>query len=95
MTFNINLSQTATEQLTEAFQYYDERGKGDDFLDEVYRIFDLISENPNLFPIDFDIFRRATVQKFPYLVIYFTDLNDVIVTSVFNTKQNPDKRFPY
>ena len=94
MTFNINLSSVASDQLTEAFLYYDELGKGSEFLNQIYQVFDLISENPKLFPIDFDIYRRATVQKFPYLIIYFTDVNDIIVTSVFNTNQNPKNRFP-
>jgi len=94
MAFNITLSNTASEQLTEAFLWYEKRGKGNSLLKEVYQLLDTISENPKLFPIDFGEYRRAKVPKYPYIIIYFTATNNVVVTSVFHTKQNPDKRFP-
>lgn len=93
MAFNVNLTQEASDQLNEAIAYYQERGRGAVFLKKVNNIFDLISTNPKLFPIEFQNYRKATIQKFPYIVIYFTDANDVIVTSVFNTHQNPENRF--
>jgi plasmid stabilization system protein ParE len=93
MVFNVNLTQEASDQLNEAIAYYQKRGKGAAFLNQVNDIFDLISQNPELFPIEFKNYRKATVQKFPYLVIYFTDVKNVIVTSVFNTYQNPKNKF--
>lgn len=94
MAFNVIISDNADQQITEAFLWYEERGKGSEFMDELYKILNLIERNPMLFPIDFDEYRKATVKRFPYLVIYFTANNDVVVTSVFHTSRNPRNKIP-
>jgi len=95
--FSIELLETATADLQDAYDWYEEQsvGLGDRFIKEVDNHLDLISENPYLFAIQFSgKYRFALLDHFPFRIVYSFDENQkiVFVTAVFHTSRDP-KRF--
>jgi len=90
----INLLARAEIEMDESAFYYDSQsiGLGSNFLSEVEHICGLISRNPKRFPKNFDGFREAPMRRFPFLIIYKIDKNDLYVTSVFHTRRNPSNK---
>jgi hypothetical protein len=65
------------------------------FLDEVEHEFGRIVEDPFLFPKADEtntIYRRAVLKKFPFIIIFSSTKNAIIIHSVFHTRLNPNKK---
>ena len=96
MAYKIILEDRAIEEIDDVFNWYENQkiGLGTDFMVEVYDYLDLISQSPKLFPIDFKQYRRAVLKRFSkYVLIYSIEEQEIFVLSVFNTLQNPDKKY--
>ncbi len=64
-------------------------GLGLDFLTKVRSVLTTIAANPALHaPVYADI-RRARVPRYPYVVLYREEPDEVILISVFHTSRNP------
>lgn len=89
--FTLAFHILAREEVSDAYQNYESRrsGLGDSFLESLDEIFDLIIENPNLFPIDFEEVRKAPIRKFPFTVYYEVVEEEVFVYSVFHQSREP------
>ncbi|HVS90542.1 MAG TPA: type II toxin-antitoxin system RelE/ParE family toxin [Mucilaginibacter sp.] len=95
--FLIETYQTATADLQEAFDWYEEQsqGLGERFIREVDTYLDLIGKNPFQFAIQFSgKYRFALLDRFPFRIVYRIDedKNRVYIVSVFHTSRDP-KRF--
>ena len=65
---------------------------GEEFLQEVFKTFQYIEQNPFLYAIRFSgKFRFAKVNRFPFLVVYELFENEIVVNSVFHTHLNPNR----
>lgn len=84
MTLPITLRVEAEADFDAAFAWYQSQrvGLGVDFAERVQETLDLIAERPELYPRVFRNLRRATVQRFPYLVIYEIEPERVVVVAV-------------
>lgn len=94
--FSINFLQTATADLQESFDWYEEQsvGLGDRFVNEVDHHLDLISENPFQFAVQFsEKYRFALLKHFPFRIVYRIDEDRecVYVSAVFHTSRNPQR----
>lgn len=81
----------AQADIAAATQWYEEHqtGLGWEFLDAVQSTYDLIQEQPNMFPeVDAEI-RRAIVQRFPYGVFYVVHSRHIAVIGVFHLRRSP------
>jgi len=58
----------------------------------VFQLLNLIKNNPSLFPIKFAHIHEAVVARFPFVINYEVFGKQIIVSAVFHTKQNPDKK---
>lgn len=69
----------AEADMLEAFNWYEDRraGLGDEFLEELNRAFDRITETPEAFPKTYRELRRLIVHRFPY-AMYFLETDDVV-----------------
>ncbi len=58
--------------LRSARDWYDVRseGLGDDFLAQVYRVFDRIEQTPEMYSIMWEDIRKCRLARFPYCVYY-------------------------
>ncbi len=83
----------AEEDITLGFDWYSEQqqGLGEEFLECVDACFDQISDNPKLYPVVHESYRRALVHRFPYAVFYEETEEVVVVFAVFHGSQNPDQ----
>ncbi|MFD2035923.1 type II toxin-antitoxin system RelE/ParE family toxin [Belliella marina] len=78
----------------EAYVYYEKEQAdlGEFFLTQLDKSFERIKSNPLHFPKKRDPFREALVSKFPYIVIFEIEEENIIIYSVFNTWKDPRKK---
>jgi len=80
--------------LADAFLWYDkqQKGLGNEFLQEVFLTLDALTANPFLFTIRFSgKFRFGKINRFPYLIVYETFDDKIIINAVFHTNRNPSR----
>lgn len=94
MAYKLILKSRAENDLSEAIGYYQtqQRGLGIKFLQCVQKSLGRITKNPLHFPLKTNQFREIYIQKFPYVIIYEIVDKEVVVFSVFNTHQNPERK---
>ena len=83
----------AEDDIVEAYNWYEskESGLGDRFLGSVQDGLTLIRQHPEMFPVCASEFRRAIISKFPFEIIYEKEEDRIVVYSVFNCAQNPQR----
>ena len=76
------------------FNWYEskQKGQGNRFISVIESEIEYISIHPEHSPINRDKFREVILKKFPYLLIYTFDGNEIAIPAVSNTYQNPRKR---
>jgi len=95
--FPVEIFQTATDDLQDAYDWYEEQniGLGERFVKEVDDHLELICKNPYQFAVQFsEKYRFALLKHFPFRIVYRIDERKerVYVSSIFHTSRNP-KRF--
>ncbi len=65
-------------------------GLGVDFLNELERVFQRISENPQQFPQLEHTVRRALLHRFPYGVYFLVEAQDVKILAILHLHRAPD-----
>jgi plasmid stabilization system protein ParE len=82
----------AREEVREAYQYYEseQKGLGQQFIDKLDALFNLLLENPHLFAKDFEEVRKAPMKKFPFSVYYEIVGDKIFVYSVFHQSRKPE-----
>lgn len=88
-------SKRALHEIEDAWLWYETKstGLGDRFLHEVFFTVNLIEKHPKRFRSTIDSFREALLKKFPYLIVYYADDDDLIINSVFHCKREPFKKY--
>ena len=95
MAYKFDILHQVKLEIIDAFDWYEKKqlNLGYDFVDEVEITLDDIKKHPKHFQIKHqNKFREATVNRFPYLVIYQIIENTIVILSVFPSKDNPDKK---
>lgn len=77
-----------------AFAWYEKqrRGLGFEFLDCIEIAVKSILENPEMYRIYYSIFRGCVIRRFPFSVFYTVEDTEIVVHSVFDNRQDPEKR---
>ena len=86
----------AEAELRSAVLYYEERqaGLGKDLQDRVSNVIHTVARDPLRFPryegkqLTRD-FRRATVERFPYLLVYEVRDNEILIVAVAHSDRQP------
>jgi hypothetical protein len=94
MRYILDVKDEANLEIIEAYLYYEEKriGLGEEFLEHLNGYFDRIIENPEHFPQKRKPYREAFIKRFPFLIVYEITKTEVVIYSVFNTWQNPEKK---
>jgi len=94
MTYILEVKEEANSEIIEAYLYYEAKriGLGEEFLEHLDTYFDRIIANPKHFPQKRKPYREAFIKRFPFLIVYEIEKKKVIVYSVFNTWQHPEKK---
>lgn len=84
----------AIDDIELAFSWYEEQrtGLGYEFIDYVEQSVINICASPEIYQLTHANFRGCTVRKFPFSIIYTIEDEGIIVHSVFNNRQDPEKR---
>lgn len=94
MIYNLEIKEEADLEITEAYLFYESKlsGLGEKFLDQLDIYIKRICENPKHFAIKKKNYREAYLVKFPYLIVFEIEEKNVVVYSIFNTPQDPEKK---
>jgi len=92
--FSIEIFQTATDDLQNAFDWYEEQsiGLGERFVNEVDDYLDLIQKKPYQFAVQFSgKYRFALLGHFPFRIVYRIDevKQNIYVSAIFHTSRDP------
>ena len=84
----------ALTEIDFAILWYEEqrRNLGAHFLDCVETAVQNISKNPKMYQKKYSDFRGCPIRRFPFSIFYTIEDFEIIIHSVFDNRQDPDKR---
>lgn len=88
---NIILIPPADKELDDTINFYSDqfKGLGDEFYNEFIEVCRLISRHPVTWrKIGADT-RKINIRRFPFLVLYIVDGNDILITCIAHQHRNP------
>jgi plasmid stabilization system protein ParE len=92
----VKLSYTsrAKDDVELAFVWYERqrKGLGYDFLDCVEASVQLILANPKMYQVYHSCFHGCVLRRFPFSIFYTIEDKEIVIHSVFDSRQNPGKR---
>ena len=91
MSLPLRLLPEAQAEYDAAADWYEDRaaGLGVDFVARVGAVFRRAAANPKLHAKVYGEVRKAVVTRFPYVVLYQEEPDEVLVISVFHTSRDP------
>jgi len=83
----------AIRDVQEAYNWYEaeSKGTGERLLAELDEFVAFILEHPGGLPKWRSRYRKMTLKKFPYQVIYQYEKDTVVIHSVFHSSRNPSR----
>ncbi len=94
MKHSLVFRERAIFEIQDSFNYYENQkiGLGIKFKIQLEKELDYILNNPKHFKVVRKSFRQASVNVFPFLIIYKILEMNIIVYSIFHTSRNPEKK---
>jgi toxin ParE1/3/4 len=91
LTWTVTASSAAESDLVEAIDWYEQQsaGLGAQLLEEVAALRERLATNPFQFPVLYRDARRASLRRFPYILIFRVRDEEVRLLAVFHTSRNP------
>ena len=82
----------AEEEMSEAALFYETaaNGLGNDFLDDVQRAIETLSDYPELGESVDAEFRRMLLHRFPFSLVYALEPNRVVIVAVAHHGREPE-----
>jgi toxin ParE1/3/4 len=89
--FPLIVNPEAEADLVDAKSWYDDvrPGLGDEFLLEVEDVLGGIRRMPELYGKVFQDLRLVLLRRFPYIVVYRVDEDQITVVAVYHTSRDP------
>lgn len=87
----IKFHSEASKELFDSAEFYEKQviGLGDDFIDEIEKVLDVIEQYPLSGTKITDGERRFLVSRFPYGIIYRVEIELIVIFAVMNLKRKP------
>jgi len=84
MKYKLCVTPEAEEDLSEIFEWYENRrkGLGHDFLLQVHDRLRLIEKDPFLFSEQYKRVRRCLTARFPYKIFYCIEAQNIIIIAI-------------
>ncbi|MDB5132094.1 MAG: hypothetical protein JWR02_1843 [Mucilaginibacter sp.] len=91
MAYVLLIQQEALLEIQEAFDWYEEQkdGLGNELIEEIESCYKKISAHPERYGYINQIYRRIKTDRFPYILVFEIDNNNIIVNSVRHIKRKP------
>lgn len=92
---HVRFLRPAELELMEAAKYYEQQavGLGSEFLDQVDAAIKEFSEHPEQCPIVKLNIRRRLVHRFPYVLLYRLEPEEIVIQATMHTRRRPDYWF--
>ena len=96
MSHTLVIKEEAARETIESYLWYEARveGLGESFLGELDKCYSAVLQNPEAFQKQYKSFRQANIRRFPFVMTFEIENDDVVVYSVFHTSRNPRKKYP-
>ena len=93
MSLPLIVRRRAEHDMAEAGLWYESRnsGAGIHFVRCADAAISLIGRQPEAGPVQFGLFRRVLVSRFPFSVFYSIEPEAIVVQGVFHSSRDPDK----
>jgi plasmid stabilization system protein ParE len=93
MSKNLILLSQAGQDITEAYDWYQQRelGLGEEFLRCIDASIQTIERNPEIYVFAYEKYRRVLVRRFPYAIFYEYFEGKTTVYAVFHCSQDSKK----
>jgi plasmid stabilization system protein ParE len=90
----LRYTDRSKDDIEMAFTWYERQrnGLGLEFLDCVEASLQNIINNPEMYQIRYSCFRGCTIRRFPFSIFYSIEVNEIVIHSVFDNRQDPKKR---
>ncbi|MFA6011336.1 MAG: type II toxin-antitoxin system RelE/ParE family toxin [Desulfobacteraceae bacterium] len=84
----------AKDDIELAFSWYEQQQRelGLEFICCMEDALKRIMEYPEIYPVRYACFRGCPLKRFPFSIFYSIENNNIIVHSVFDNRQNPEKK---
>ena len=94
MPFKIEIKEEAKADIADAMKWYAAKAENFDhrFLAAVETVVLKIQRNPFAFKRIYKKLRQTGVKSFPYVILYENERSTIVIYSVFNTWQHPQKK---
>ncbi len=96
MSRTLVVKEEAARETIESYLWYETRaeGLGESFLEELDSCYFRILQNPEAFQKQYKSFRHAYLRRFPFVVVFEIEKDEIVVYSVFHTSRNPRAKYP-
>ena len=93
MSFRVRFKPAAEHDLESAFRWYEDHrsGLGSEFLGAVDNAVALIVSNPEACPVVRVRIRRAVLGRFPYLLFYVIEPEEIVVLACMHASRDPER----
>ena len=90
----IRYTEKSKKDVEIAFEWYSlqRKGLGYEFLDCVEESLKNIEKFPEMYEKCYSDFRRCVTRKFPFSIFYTIEESEIIIHSIFDNRQDPQKR---
>lgn len=91
MTPNVIILPAAQAELTDTYDWYEDRnpGLGDRFSEEIESLLARIARHPDRFPYAAGHARRAHLSHFPYNLYFLSDGGELYILACLHTRRDP------
>jgi mRNA-degrading endonuclease RelE of RelBE toxin-antitoxin system len=93
MGYNVIFKEEADFDIFEARQWYESRrlGLGDELLDEIEEYVKILEQDPQIYQVRKRNWHYCPLKRFPYVIVFEIEEQEVLVYAVFNTYQHPNR----
>lgn len=93
MSFEVIFKEEADLDIFDARQWYESRrlGLGNELLNEIDEYIKVLEQDPQIYQLRKHNWRYCPLKRFPYVIVFEIEKQEVIVYAVFNTFQHPNR----
>lgn len=90
----LQYTDRSKEDIELSFRWYElqRKGLGFEFLECIEKSINSIISFPEMYQIAYSHFRRCVINKFPFSIFYTVEKRIIVIHSVFDNRQDPEKR---
>jgi plasmid stabilization system protein ParE len=89
MSYHLVIQAEAILDIQEAFEWYEKQkmGLGYELIKEIEICYEKLSESPEYYTYLNERYRRIKTHRFPYILVYEIEENNVIINSIHHAKR--------